>query len=152
MTQKKAPTRFADGYLAALLARASHLISAEFHTVVRKHGLSVSEWRTLATLSAGDEVSIGQLARVTLSKQPTLTRLLDRMQKRGQLERVPHRRDGRITLIRITPQGRRKVGQLIKLAERHEQRVLRPFGLRRSEDLKLTLRGIIELHGGDTIP
>lgn len=152
MIRRKPPPRFVDGYLAALLARASHLISAEFHAVVKRHGLSVSEWRTLATLSDGEEVSIGRLARITLSKQPTLTRLLDRMQRRGQIERVAHRRDGRITLIRITPQGRRKVARLMRLAQRHEQRVLEPFGLARSEQLKSTLRGIIEMHTGEADP
>jgi len=146
LIRKTPPARFVDGYLAALLAHASHLISAEFHAVVKQHGFSVSEWRTLATLSDGGEVSIGRLARITLTKQPTLTRLLDRMQRRGELERVPHDRDGRVTLIRITPQGRRKVAQLIGLAEEHELRVLQPFGLVRSKQLKSTLRGIIKLH------
>ncbi len=155
MTRPKTPRpppqpgqRFVDGYLAALLARASHLISAEFHAVVKRQGLSVSEWRTLATLSDGNEVSIGELARITLNKQPTLTRLLDRMERRGELRRVPHRRDGRVTLIRITPQGRRTVAHLIGLAEEHEQRVLQPFGRARSNQLKSTLRGIIALHPG----
>lgn len=149
MTRKTPTARFVDGYLAALLARASHLISAEFHAVVKQHGFSVSEWRTLATLSDGGEVSIGKLARITLIKQPTLTRLLDRMQRRGELERLPHGRDGRVTLIRITAQGRRKVAQLIRLAEEHELRVLEPFGLERSKQLKSTLRGIIKLHAAE---
>lgn len=145
---KPVDVHFVDSYLAALLAQASHRISAEFHAVVRKHGFSVSEWRTLATLSDGRAVSIGRLAEFTLSKQPTLTRLLDRMQRRGQVQRLPHASDGRVTLVRITPAGRRKVAALIRLAERHEQRVLQPFGLRRSQDLKSMLRGIIRLHTG----
>lgn len=138
--------RFADGYLAALLAQASHLISEEFHAVVRQHGFTVSEWRTLATLSDGRDISIGKLAQITLHKQPTLTRLIIRMEKRGQLRRLDHDRDGRVTLVRITPAGRRKVAQLIRLARQHERRVLAPFGLARSEQLKATLRRIIELH------
>ena len=138
--------RFADGYLAALLAQASHLISEEFHTVVRQHGFTVSEWRTLATLSDGRDISIGKLAQITLHKQPTLTRLIIRMEKRGQIRRLDHDRDGRGTLVRITPAGRRKVAQLIRLARQHERRVLEPFGLERSEQLKATLRRIIELH------
>src|SRR5689334_4867345 len=55
-------TRFVDHYLAALLAQASHLISSEFHAVVRAHGLSVSEWRVLASLAGGEPIPIGQLA------------------------------------------------------------------------------------------
>ncbi len=144
MTARKG--HFVDGYLAALLAQASHLISTEFHSIVRRHGLSVSEWRILATLSDGESISIGRLAQITLNKQPTLTRLLDRMQKRAQVQRVPHGLDRRITLVCITPAGLRTVSQLIRLAKKHEQRVLEPFGLARAEQLKTTLRRMIELH------
>ena len=49
---------FVDDYLAALLAQASQLISAEFHEVVRAHGISVPEWRVLASLAGGEPISI----------------------------------------------------------------------------------------------
>jgi len=136
---------FADDYLAALLAQASHLISAEFHAVVRRHGLSVSEWRVLATLSDGESVSIGRLAEITTSKQPTLTRALHRLERKGEVVRVPNRGDKRVTLVRTTPKGRRTVADLIRLAREHEARVLAPFGLARAEELKQTLRGMIRM-------
>ncbi len=138
--------RFVDGYLAALLAQASHLISSEFHEVVRSYGLSVSEWRVLASLDGGVPISIGQLAQVAVLKQPTVTRMLDRMAAKRQVERLAHESDRRVTLVRITATGGRTVSRLIALAREHEQRVLEPFGLARAEDLKATLRRIIELH------
>jgi DNA-binding MarR family transcriptional regulator len=141
-----APPRFVDGYLAALLAQASHLISSEFHEVVRAQGLSVSEWRVLASLAGGEPISIGQLAQVAVLKQPTVTRMLDRMEAREQVERLAHDSDRRVTLVRITPAGNRVVARLIALAREHEARVLEPFGLARAEELKATLRRIIELH------
>jgi len=138
--------RFVDGYLAALLAQASQLISSEFHEVVRHHGLSVSEWRVLASLEGSDGISIGRLAQLALLKQPTMTRMLDRMEARGQVARFGHDGDRRVTLVRITPVGQRTVSRLIALAREHEQRVMEPFGGKRAEDLKATLRRIIELH------
>jgi len=138
--------RFVDGYLAALLAQASHLISSEFHEVVRRHGLSVSEWRVLASLAGGQPVRTGRLAELAVLKQPTVTRLLDRMAARGQVERVGSDGDRRVTLVRITAAGSRTVAHLIALAREHEARVLEPFGLERAEALKGTLRGIIESH------
>ncbi len=139
-------TRFVDDYLAALLAQASHLISAEFHGVVRENGLSVSEWRVLATLAGSEPISIGRLAQVAVLKQPTVTRMLDRMEGRQQVERLAHDADRRVTLVRITAAGSKTVSRLITLAREHEARVLEPFGLQRAEDLKATLRRIIELH------
>lgn len=141
-----AAARFVDGYLAALLAQASHLISSEFHAVVRSQGLSVSEWRVLASLAGGKPMSIGQLAQVAVLKQPTVTRMLDRMEAKRQVERLAHDGDRRVTLVRITAAGNKIVSRLIALARGHETRVLEPFGLQRAEDLKATLRRIIELH------
>ena len=137
---------FTKDYLPALLAQASQLISSEFHVVARHHGLSVSEWRVLASLSDGTPLSIGRLAQATVTKQPTLTRLLDRMEARGEVERLSHDSDRRVTLVRMTSDGARKVEVLIKLAREHERRVLEPFGLARAEELKQVLRQLIEMH------
>ena len=144
--QANSSRRFVDDYLPALLAQASHLISSEFHKVARGHGFSVSEWRVMATLAGGDAISIGRLAQVAVMKQPTVTRMLDRMSQKGHVERLPHDSDRRITLVRITEAGERTVGHLMELAREHEHRVLEPFGLKSAEVLKDTLRLMIELH------
>lgn len=137
---------FVDDYLLALLMQAAALISSEFHAVVRGHGLSVPEWRVLATLSDGRAVPLGELAQITVTKQPTLTRLVERMVQRGQIERRAHETDRRYTPLRITPAGRRLVERLIELAHEHEQRVLKPFEIAQAQALKSTLRGLIEQH------
>lgn len=142
------PLHFVDDYLPALLAQASQLISGEFHEVVKAAGFSVAEWRVLATLASKPSVSIGGLADITLSKQPTVTRLLDRMEAKSLVKRLPHDSDRRITMVHITPEGRTIVADLMAQAKEHEQRVLQPFGLKRAESLKVTLRRIIELHRG----
>ncbi len=136
---------FVDDYLAALLAQASQLISGEFHEVVRTAGFSVAEWRVLATLAGQPGVSIGGLAQITLAKQPTVTRLLDRMEAKGYVARYAHGSDRRVTMVRITDEGRAIVSGLIGQAKEHERRVLQPFGLKRAESLKLMLRRITEL-------
>ena len=92
----------------------------------------------MASLAGGEPISIGQLAQVTVTKQPTVTRLLDRMEAREQVERLPHDSDRRVTLVRITRKGTKAVEHLMELAREHERRVLEPFGLQRAEELKGT--------------
>ena len=137
---------FVDDYLPALLAQASHLISGEFHAVVTQRGATVSEWRVLATLSDGEALSISRLVQITTMKQSTVTRVLDRMEAKGEVARMQSEVDRRVTLARITAKGLRAARQLIPLAREHEARVLEPFGLERAEALKETLRSIVELH------
>lgn len=137
---------FVEDYLPALLAQASKLISAEFHAVVEAEGFSVTEWRILASLTGSPGISTGRLAQISVSKQPTVTRLLDRMEAKGYVERFAHESDRRLTMVRIAPAGQSIVADLIRKAQEHELRVLQPFGLKRAEALKVTLRRIIELH------
>jgi DNA-binding MarR family transcriptional regulator len=145
MPQPKNPP-FVDRYVPALLAQASRLISAEFHAVVEAKGLSVSEWRVLSTLVGCESMSIGHLAHVAVTKQPTVTRLLDRMEAQGHVERLSHDTDKRVTMVRITPSGRKIVAGLIARAEAHEKSVLEPLGTKRAEELRGILRRLIDLH------
>ena len=136
--------RFVDGYLAALLAQASHRISAEFHHVAREAGVPVAEWRILATLTGGDPLPVGQLADIVVAPQPTVTRQLDRMAAKGLVERVAHETDRRLALVRITPQGEALAASLVRQARAHERRVLAPLGVERADALKAMLRELID--------
>ena len=137
---------FVDGYLAYLLARASHLISGEFPREVEASGLSVQEWRVLATLADRPDCTVGALAEITLTKQPTLTKLVDRMVQDGLVRRRAGKTDRRQALVSITPRGLALVQPLLERAAQHERAVLDDFGARQGALLKETLRQLIALH------
>ncbi len=137
---------FIEDYLPALMAQAHALMAHEFHEIVRGRGFTVSEWRILASLAGSGPVSIGRLAQFVVMKQPTVTRVLDRQEARGEIRRIAHKTDRRITLVSITPKGTRLVAELIELAREHEQRVLKPLGGEHAAALKASLRQIITLH------
>ena len=144
--------RFVDGYLSALLNQAGHLIAAEFHAVARENGVPVAEWRILASLAGGEQVSVGRLALWVLAPQPTVTRQLQRMQRKGLVERMAHDADRRLALVRITAEGQALASRLVQQARAHERRVLSPFGAERAALLKQMLRELIDEHGGAAPP
>lgn len=145
---------FVDDYLAYLLARASHLISSQFHQVVQAQGLSLMEWRVMASLSGKTGLSIGALANIVLAKQPTVTKLIDRMAGSGWVERLDDRQDKRQRLVRLTVAGRRKVRPLLIKAKQHEEQVLSRVGPASSHRLKKALEHLIEgqAQAADTKP
>jgi DNA-binding MarR family transcriptional regulator len=145
-TSDPGSTNFVDDYLPALLAQASSLLSSQFHEIVVANGFTVSEWRVLATLADGKPMTVGRLVQITVTKQPTITRVLDRMEEKGYVERLPYETDRRITLVQITKTGRAMVARLVPQARAHEMRALEPFGQQRAEELKSILRGIIQMH------
>ena len=141
---------FVDDYLAYLLARASHLISSEFHAEVEASGLSLMEWRVMASLSGKPSLSIQALADIVLAKQPTVTKLVGRMQEAGWVTREDATHDRRQSLVSLTAAGRQKVKSLLRQAKRHEQGVMADLGSQAAEQLKVVLKRLIERHQGPT--
>lgn len=135
---------FVEDYLAYLLARASHLISSEFHAVVEASGLSLLEWRVMASLSGKVALSIGELADIVLTKQPTVTKLVGRMAEAGWVQRVDAPHDKRQSLVSLTPSGHRKVKPLLNQARRHEAQVITEIGTDEVTLLKRTLEQLIQ--------
>lgn len=138
--------RFVDHYLAYLLAQASSRISREFHHEVQAAGLSVTEWRVLASLEGSEGESIGVLCQLTLTKQPTLSRVVLRMEAEGLVNRTRVRADRRQTVVRITAKGHRVTEALRARAIAHQQRVLEPFGQDKAALLIAMLKDLLALH------
>ena len=134
---------FINGYLSYLLSRAGHAVYKDFDSIVRAAGLSSLEWRVLATLSDGDGLTIGDLAREVLAKQPTLTKLVQRMEKAGWVHRGADPLDARRTLVFETMQGRSAVAGLLEQAKQHEAQLLSGFSARDVTALKKILRALI---------
>lgn len=142
------PPRFIDDYLSYLLARASHAVYKEFERQVNAAGLASLEWRVLATLSDGDGLTVGELAREVLAKQPTLTKLIQRMAEAGWVRLGTDPADARRTVVVATAKGKRAVVKLIDAARTHEAGLLE--GLRPEEvrAIKSVLRNLVERAGG----
>lgn len=135
---------FVRDYLAYLLGQANHAVYKDFEATVRAAGLSSTEWRVLATLSDGDGLTIGELAGDVLAQQPTLTKLVDRMERAGLVERRGDETDRRRTLVFETARGRTLVAPLLARAKAHERATLAAFAPREAEALKRALRTLCE--------
>jgi len=134
---------FVDDYLLYLLARASSQASAQFHARVKRHGLSVAEWRVLSACWSAPQ-TIGELAAKTLFQQPTLTKIVDRMAAAGWVERSPDTRDGRRVIVTVTAAGAQLAEELVPQAKAHEAELLAWLDPDQAAALKETLRALIE--------
>ncbi len=72
---------------------------------IRALGLTCSQFDVIATLGDTDGMTCKELSEKTLVTKGTLTGVLDRLQKKGLIVRVPSREDRRSIFIRLTPKG-----------------------------------------------
>ncbi len=92
-----------DLVASTLLARASKL--SRLLLSAGNSGLSRTEAALLSTLSDGSQ-RITELAASEALAQPTVTRVVDSLERRGLVERQPNLRDRRVVLVASTPAGR----------------------------------------------
>ena len=139
-------SRFVHSYLGYLLGQANHALYKDFDARVRAAGLTSIEWRVLATLHDSEPMTVGQLAQEVLSKQPTVTKLVQRMADQGWLALQACPSDQRRTLVVATAAGKRLVKPLVEEAKLHEARVLRSLGATEKVALRKLLEKLTQPH------
>ena len=140
---KRAAYRFPDDYLPYLVARAGHAMLHDFHALLKPAKMRVPEWRVLATLSAGGGYTVGALARATLFMQPTLSKLLDRLERRGLVRRVAGGMDLRKSMVELTPKGRKRIRPIVAQARRLEKKVLKSYKAGQVRSFRQMLKAFI---------
>lgn len=152
-TRRQAPSAeaadaaaFVNGYLAYLLARASHLISGEFHIELARRRLPIMHWRIMAALYDQPGLSLKELSDIVLTKQPTVSKIVSRMLEQGLLDRKLDENDRRGVKLSLSARGRKAAAPLIVAARQHEDLVLAPFGKANAQVLISTLQRLIRMH------
>ena len=140
--RKPGAAAFVDGYLAFLLAKTSHLVSAGFHARLRELGVSIPTWRILAVLQGGAR-PVGELAGLVLLNQPTLSKALDRLEAEGLVGRGRDAGNRRSVKVKLLPRGRVLVAKLVPLANRHEAEVFAHLGAARRRALASALQATV---------
>lgn len=113
--------------------------------------ISIREYDVLYTLARCDEpIRISELHRHVLLSQPALSRLVDRLTRRGLVERQPDAADGRSVRLSLTTDGRAVQRQA---GRRHARSVARALTARLSRPELSALEAIcLKLAGQAPVP
>lgn len=97
--------------LVDALVQTSFVTMALLTRVGAEHDLSLTQLRVLGILR-DRQLRMTELARYLGLDKSTMSGLVDRAEKRGLLERVPNRTDGRAVDVRMAAGGAALAGQL----------------------------------------
>lgn len=90
------------GYLIHEVAR---LMKRRFEEEARTHDITLPQWRVLAQIGLSEGISQVALATATDTDPMTVSGVLDRLEKRGLIDRSADPTDSRAKLARLTPKG-----------------------------------------------
>ncbi|WP_342512776.1 MarR family transcriptional regulator [Sporosarcina sp. FSL K6-1522] len=91
--------------LFIVLSRAGKVVLEEAHKLIEQNGLNPTEFAVLELLHHKGRQSIQKIGQKILLRSGSMTYVVDKLEKRGLLERVFCTEDKRVTYISITPAG-----------------------------------------------
>ena len=105
--------------------------------MLKAHGLSPTQYNALRILrGAKDEGrACSEIAERMINRDPDITRLIDRLERRGLVVRSREGRDRRVITTRITPAGLELLGSLDGPIEDFNRKLLGPLGEQRLRTL-----------------
>ena len=88
------------------MLRTTDMLSRGLVKVLRTEDLSGTQYNVLRILRGSPEgLPCGEIASRMITRDPDITRLLDRLEKRGLISRCRETKDRRMVMARITPEG-----------------------------------------------
>ncbi|MFS0574435.1 MarR family transcriptional regulator [Sporosarcina sp. 179-K 3D1 HS] len=91
--------------LYVVLSRASKVVSEEANKTIEKHGLNPTEFAVLELLHHRGRQPIQKIGQKILLRSGSMTYVVDKLEKKGLLERIFCKEDKRITYMSITKSG-----------------------------------------------
>jgi len=115
--------------LLNLLVAAAH-VRDTFHRALDRHGVTQGQYNVLRILKGAHPEGYprGAIAQRLVDRAPDVTRLIDRLEENGLVERVRSTRDRRLSVTRITARGL----ELIEKMQPSMERVRSAFGVKLS--------------------
>ena len=125
----------------SLLHQAYSLIYKNLDQSMTKAGISQAQASVLVVLkSVGRPLPLSRLARLLVQEAQSVTSLVDRLENRALVRRVPDSRDRRVINVQLTPEGESLFSALYPEARQGISDILTALNARELKSLTESLR------------
>ncbi len=123
------------------LLRTSDVLSRRLAHVLKNEDLSSNQYNILRILRGAPEgLPCGEIGSRMITRDPDITRLLDRLEKRGLISRCRETKDRRMVLTRISAEGLKLLARLDEPVQEAHREQLGHLGRERLKALTELLR------------
>jgi DNA-binding MarR family transcriptional regulator len=123
------------------MLRTTDMLSRGLIQVLKSADLSATQYNVLRILRGSPEgLTCGEIASRMITRDPDVTRLLDRLEKRGLISRWRETKDRRAVMARITHDGLELLARLDEPVKTAHRRQLGHLGRSRLRTLTELLR------------
>jgi DNA-binding MarR family transcriptional regulator len=123
------------------LLRTTDMLSRGLVPILKAEDLSPTQYNVLRILRGAPQgLPCGEIASRMITRDPDVTRLLDRLETRGLISRCRETEDRRTVRARIAPEGLKLLGRLDQPVQAAHRKQLGHLGRRRLQALADLLR------------
>jgi len=141
MESRKSRTPCPEELTFLELCRTADILSRRVSEVLKAEELSSNQYNVLRILRGSPEgLPSGEIGNRMITRDPDITRLLDRLEKRGLIRRSREARDRRLVMAGITSEGVELLGRLDEPVREAHRRQLGHLGRERLGALKELLQ------------
>jgi DNA-binding MarR family transcriptional regulator len=131
--------------VVAALEGTVHRVLERLATELEDLGLSQGEVNALIHLAPQTGSTVSELQAATGQRASTLTGVIDRLERRGLVERRPNPQDRRSFTLTLTAEGRSAAGRARRAFSEMDRRALAAVSDRSASGFFETLRALDEL-------
>jgi DNA-binding MarR family transcriptional regulator len=118
------------------LLRTTELLSHPLTQLLKPEELSPAQYNVLRILRGSpDGLTCGEIGNRMITRDPDITRLLDRLERRNLIYRGRDEKDRRVVLVRISPEGLELLGRLDQPIRDAHRKLLGHLGAERLREL-----------------
>jgi homoprotocatechuate degradation regulator HpaR len=131
--------------LPQALLRAREAVMRYFRPNLKVAGVTEQQWRVIRTLSDRGEMEIGQIAEACCIPGPSLTGVLERMERDDWIKRFRISTDQRKVVVELTLKGKRLVERMAESVDARYRVIEGHLGTQTLDSLYVLLDAVAEL-------
>lgn len=125
----------------------SNHVSGAFQQRLAAHGVTVAEWVTLRSIYGLGACSLSELSERMGSDPSTVSRLVERVLRKGLAERSPSDGDRRRVRIELSKKGGSLVPRLAREADANDDLHFGHLSEKQKRDLSALMQALVRKHG-----
>jgi DNA-binding MarR family transcriptional regulator len=131
--------KIGDQWLGKFVPYLIYRITSQHNRLLRKRlrrsGINIARWRVLAVLQDNGRLNISQIVERTIIEQPTVSRIVDQLEREGLAFRESCDQDSRFVQVMLTEAGEQAFREIYPVATRHQEQGLKDFSKQEIETL-----------------
>jgi DNA-binding MarR family transcriptional regulator len=132
-----------DDCIACITSRSAKLLADSLEKRLNYYNITRTQWIALYYISVNEMITQKKLADKMSIKEPTVVRLLDKIEALDWITRISSDNDKRVKCLKLTPKGKKIETEMLDIAENFKNDVIRDISPEELDNYKSVLNKML---------